>query len=70
MVTPGQKKVLCRVHYSNKEIAEDLKIQICTVKTYVKQLFNKFQAANRCELVLRALRDKTITLDEIVILDE
>ena len=52
-LSPREKEVLPLLHEgkSNKEIAEKLFIEICTVKKHVERILNKTGMSNRSELI-------------------
>ena len=64
-ITKREKDVLIRCWKSNANIARDLVLEISTIKTYIEHLFNKFKSKNRAELLFKALKSKTITLEEV-----
>ncbi|MNL82030.1 Transcriptional regulatory protein LiaR [compost metagenome] len=54
-LTPREQAVAALVArgLSDKEIAEQLTLQVGTVKVHVKSLLRKFSAANRTQFALR-----------------
>lgn len=51
--------------YSNKEIADKLFLSIRTVQGHLGNIFNKLMVSSRTEAVVRALKEKWVTLDDI-----
>ena len=66
MVTNREKDVLRLLCFPNAEIAKRLFIGKCTVKTHIKRLIDKLFVNNRTALLIEALKQKVITLDEII----
>ncbi len=64
-ITKREKDVLIRCWKSEKKIAKDLFLEVCTIKTHIYNLLAKFKSKNRTELLFKALKSKTITLEEI-----
>lgn len=64
-ITKREKDVLIRCWKSDANIARDLVLGISTIKTHLWHLFNKFKSRNRAELLFKALKSKTITLEEV-----
>ena len=50
---------------SNEEIAEELSISKRTVQTHMANIFRKLEVGSRTEVVLRALREGWLTLDDL-----
>jgi DNA-binding CsgD family transcriptional regulator len=50
---------------SNKTIAKKLEIAVSTVKAHVSELFKKYGAANRSQLVVNSIQGKTIETPEL-----
>ncbi|HWR07235.1 LuxR C-terminal-related transcriptional regulator [Sporomusa sp.] len=55
-LTDREKAVLVRMAngLSNREIAKDMGIEVCTVKTHAHHLFDKLAVRNRAEAVVKA----------------
>jgi len=72
IVTKGERDVLVLVArgMTNEEIAQRLCTSTNKVKTLIHQACLKLEAHNRVEAVFRAIRQKTLTVDEIFSLDE
>jgi len=72
IVTKGERDVLVLIArgMTNEEIAQRLYISTNKVKTLIHQACLKLEAHNRVEAVFRAIRQKTLTVDEIFSLDE
>lgn len=66
-LTKREYQVLTLVCNSDKQIAKQLGISFTTVHTYLFQLFNKFVVNNRSQLLVEALRQNAITLEDIVL---
>jgi NarL family two-component system response regulator LiaR len=50
---------------SNKEIADGLYISIRTVQGHLGSIFSKLQISSRTEAVVRALKERWVTLDDL-----
>jgi len=72
ILTKGERDALVLVAQgmTNEEIAQRLYISTTKVKTLMHQSCIKLEAHNRVEAVFKAIRQKTITVDEIFSLDE
>jgi DNA-binding CsgD family transcriptional regulator len=72
VLTRGERDVLVQVArgMTNEEIAQRLCISTNKVKTLIHQSCIKLEANNRVEAVFKAIRQKTLTVDEIFSLDE
>jgi len=68
-ISKRERDVLCLMCLSNKQIAERLNISIVTVKTYIVNLLNKFVTNNRSQVIICALKQNVIDLQDIVIED-
>lgn len=66
MVTNREKEVLRLLCCPNAEIAKRLCIEKCTVKTHIHRLTNKFVTSSRNSLLIKALKQNVISLDEII----
>lgn len=66
-LTKREYQVLTLVCNSDKQIAKQLGISLSTAHTYIIQLFNKFVVNNRSQLLVEALRQNAITLEDIVL---
>lgn len=66
-ISKREKEILTLLCLSNKLIASELKISFKTVEYYVQNLFYKFNSENRTEVLIKALKNNVITLDEILI---
>ena len=66
-LTPRERDVLRQLALgrSNKEIAAALLIGEETVKSHVGGVFAKLQVENRAQAVVRAIRLRLVTLDEL-----
>lgn len=66
-LTKREYQVLTLACNSDKQIANQLGISLSTAHTYIFQLFNKFVVNNRSQLLVEALRQNAITLEDIVL---
>lgn len=66
-LTKRELEILPFICFSKKEIAQHFKISICTVNVHLNNLLNKFSVDNRSKLLIEALRQKIINLDDIVL---
>lgn len=64
-LTEREKNILIRCCKNNTEIAKDLILEISTVKTHLTNLRKKFKSKNKTEILIKALKSKAITLEEI-----
>lgn len=64
-ITEKEKEILKLLCLSNPDIAKLKNIKICTVKTYIKNLLNKLVCSNRCELVIKAIKENIIGIEDI-----
>jgi DNA-binding NarL/FixJ family response regulator len=66
-LTPRERDVLRQIALgrSNKEIATALSIGDETVKSHVSSLFAKLQVENRAQAVVRAIRLRIVSLEEL-----
>lgn len=68
-ISKRERDVLCLMCLSNKQIAERLNISIVTVKSHIVNLLNKFGTNNRSQVIIWALKQNVIDLQDIVIED-
>lgn len=66
-ISKRERDVLCLMCLSNKQIAERLNISIVTVKSHIVNLLNKFGTNNRSQVIICALKQNVIDLQDIVI---
>lgn len=66
-LTKREYQVLTLACNSDKQIAKQLGISLSTTHTYIFQLFNKFVVNNRSQLLVEALRQNAITLEDIIL---
>lgn len=65
-LTEREMEILKLLHYPNPIIAKKLILSIPTVKCHIHSIFNKFPFANnRTQLILTALQDKIIKLEDL-----
>lgn len=65
-ISEREKDVLRLLCLKNKDIAARLSIEICTVKTHINRLIDKLLVSNRITLLIEALKQNVISIDEIV----
>lgn len=68
-ISKRERDVLCLLCLSDKQIAERLNISIFTVKAHIVNLLNKFATNNRSQVIICALKQNVIDLQDIVIED-
>lgn len=66
-LTKRELEILPFVCFSKKEIAKHFGISICTINVHLNNLLNKFSVNNRSKLLIEALRQEIINLDDIVL---
>lgn len=66
-LTNRERQVLCMLPLESMEIANRLFISLYTVKTHINSLANKFSALNRTQILVNALKNKVIELEEIIL---
>lgn len=66
-LTKRELEILPFVCFSKKEIAKHFGISICTINVHLNNLLNKFSVDNRSKLLIEALRQEIINLDDIVL---
>ena len=59
-----EKRVLVLLNFTTEEIAEKLFISAKTVKTHLANLYKKFNAKNRVDLLLKALAMRVIEYNQ------
>lgn len=66
-LTEREKEVLKMLCLPNKQIARKMGLKLCTVKTYIVKLFNKFPfSTNRAGIVIEAVKQNIIKVEEII----
>ncbi len=66
-LTKREKEVLKMLCLSNKAIALKMGLGLCTIKTYVRKLTNKFPfAAGRTAILIEAVKQNIIKIEEII----
>ena len=65
MLTEREKQVLKLLCLPNSEIAQRLCITAITVKSHVRNIFNKLVCENRQRALIKALKLKIISIDEV-----
>ena len=66
MLTTREKQVLKLLCLPNSEIAQRLCIAAITVKSHVRNIFNKLTCSNRTEAIAKAIKKGIIKADEII----
>lgn len=56
LLTNREYDVITNMHKTNAEIAEELNISVNTVTSIVQRVFKKYNAKNRADMVIKALR--------------
>lgn len=65
MLTEREKQVLKLLCLPNSEIAQRLNITARTVKSHVRNIFNKLVCETRQKALIKALKLKIIDIDEV-----
>lgn len=65
IISKREKDILGLLYLPNVLIAKKLNISSKTVESYVTNILNKLASNNRTEALLKALKNKIITLDNI-----
>lgn len=65
MLTTREKQVLKLLCLPNSEIAQRLCITATTVKSHVRNIFNKLVCETRQKALIKALKLKIIDIDEV-----
>ena len=65
MLTTREKQVLKLLCLPNSEIAQRLCITAITVKSHVRNIFNKLVCETRQKALIKALKLKIIDIDEV-----
>ena len=65
MLTEREKQVLKLLCLPNSEIAQRLCITAITVKSHVRNIFNKLVCETRQKALIKALKLKIIDIDEV-----
>lgn len=66
MLTEREKQVLKLLCLPNSEIAQRLCITAITVKSHVRNIFNKLTCSNRTEAIAKAIKKGIIQAEEII----
>lgn len=64
-LTQTEKTILKKILLSNQDIANDLSNAVSTVKTHILRIMKKLKAKNRGIALIKAIRLKLLTLDEV-----
>lgn len=64
-ISTTEKNILQHLCFTDAAIAKRLNFSVKTVKCYVHNLLNKLICNNRRELIVKALKNNIINLDEI-----
>lgn len=65
MLTEREKQVLKLLCLPNSEIAQRLCITAITVKSHVRNIFNKLTCTNRAEAIAKAIKKGIIQAQEV-----
>ena len=65
MLTTREKQVLKLLCLPNSEIAQRLCITAITVKSHVRNIFNKLTCSNRAEAIVKAIKKEIIQAQEV-----
>lgn len=66
-ITKSEIEVLKLIYFSDKEIAKRLYLSVSSVKYRLRSLSDKLHfAESKTQILINALKDKVITLDDIV----
>ena len=65
IISKREKDIIGLLYLPNVLIAKKLNISSKTVESYVANILNKLASNNRTEALLKALKNKIITLDNI-----
>lgn len=66
-LTKREKEILKMLCLPNKTIALKMGIELCTVKTYVRKLTDKFPfAVSRAAIIIEAIKQNIIRPEEII----
>lgn len=67
-LTARERQVLSMFTLSNQEISDKLCISLSTTKRHIHNIISKFYPSeNRCRIVLQAVKDGVIGLEEIIL---
>ena len=66
MLTTREKEIIQLLCLPNSEIAQRLCITAITVKSHVRNIFNKLTCTNRAEAIAKAIKKGIIQADEII----
>ena len=66
-LTKRELEILPFICFSKKEIAKHFGISICTVDSHIDNLLSKFLVNNRQKLLVEALRQGVIKLENVVV---
>lgn len=65
-LTEREKQIIQMLCLSNQEIANRLNVSIPTVKTHIINISNKLTTDNRASIIVKALKEKFIEVEDIV----
>lgn len=66
-LTEREKQILCMLSLDNDEIASRVYVSSSAVKLHVSRLMLAFKSSNRTEVSLKALKQKVIDIEQIVL---
>lgn len=65
-LTEREKQIISLLCLPTKEIANRLNVSIPTVKTHIINISNKLTTDNRASIIVKALKEKFIEVEDIV----
>lgn len=65
-LTEREKEILVMLGLPNKEIAQKMLIEVCTVKTHIQNIRCKLEANTRIEALSKALKTGLIQAEQII----
>ena len=68
ILTEREKDILMQVlnGKNKREIANRLCLSVSTVKTYVENIYRKFNVHNKAELIIFVIKKKIVDLDDVI----
>jgi two-component system nitrate/nitrite response regulator NarL len=65
-LTPRQKQVIAAIAAgkTNKEIGQEMKIAVNTVKRHLTDIFDRVGASNRAELIAMAFKHRAVSIED------
>lgn len=65
-LTEREKQILQMLCLPNKEIAERLNLSVCTIKSHVIHLSNKFSTNGRINILMKALKENIVKIEDVI----